>query len=263
MKQRLVAGMLMALSLAALPAAGGDPHADYFGAVDEAQPLLRLERPLDYSLLDGEQGLLTVLGGALDAGLITGYDLRRKGVYDDMVPGRTFIYSHNSPLHIQQLIVMMAAHGVDADVYVTPKVSAFLFRDGWGTPGAGVSTLPGGVAVVKGREFAVLFDFADATAKHQFHALVQRYAKKDAEDETGLIADAWWQPFYYSDQPFQGFDQIALAVVSSDCCEATLTLPLERAARVVDYFMAQGHAVRRDDVWVNPAFYRFLHGDYK
>ena len=238
-------------------------HPDFQGAIGDVSLIDRLAQPWDHTALLEAQELLAVLGEALTAGVLTGYDLRRRDVYAGFPAGQTFIYSHSSAAHLQQLATMLALHDVEARMFVAPKVSAFLFRDDWGTPGENVKTLPSGARVIEGREVAVLFEFDSPDTRPDFHDVVLRYAKKDEADEAGLIEDAWWQPFYYTDQPFQNFASISLVIVTSEQFEATLTVLHERSDEVVEAVSGRGFPVRVERVWVNPAFHRFLQGDYR
>lgn len=206
---------------------------------------------------------IETLAERLADGVITGYDIRLDGVYENFPPGRTLIYSQSSIVHLQQLVTLMASEGLSAWVYMTPKISAFLYRDDWGPTSGRVRTLDSGIRVVEGEEFAVMFRFDTENDRYRFHDLVLEYAKKDEEDETGLIANAWWQPFYYSDRPMEGFEPISLVILDWGHLEATLTVPERKSAAVVDAFRGSDADTRVDRVWVNPAFYRFLHGGYK
>lgn len=240
-----------------------DDHSALVGRVGDASLLEQLGRRLHYEALLTADDVLKVLGSALSDGVITGYDLRMAGVYDGFPPGQTFIYSHSDPVHLRQLAAVLSREGVDAWVYVTPKVSAFLHRAEWGAPGDNVVRLPSGVPVVQGREMAVLFRFGSPDDRARFHEVVTRYAKRDSDDEQGLIAGAWWQPFYYTDRGFPGFRQISLIVLTAGDYEATLTVLNARAQSVIDAVEHSGWQLRHDKVWVNPAFYRFLEGGYK
>lgn len=237
---------------------------DYLlGALGETRLDERLQSPWDHSALLAHDDLLGILAEALTVGRITGYDLRPAQVYADFPPAHTLIYSHNSPEHLKQLTAVLAEHDLDAKVYLTPKVSAFLYREGWGGDGSNLQTLPGGVRVVRGREAAVLFEFDRPEDRSIFHSLVGRYAKRDSEDQTGLIVDAWWQPFYYSDAALEDFVKIGLVVLYDDVAEATLTVTMDKLDSLATWAQAQGFGSRVEIVWVNPSFHRFLQGDYK
>jgi len=238
-------------------------HPNFKGVTGELSLVSRLGDPWQHDDLLEADEFLSVLGEALTRGVITGYDLRRKDVYAGFAPGHFFIYSHSSAIHLQQLATLMSAHGINARVFVAPKVSAFLYREDWGSPGDHVKTLPGGVRVVNGRESATLFEFASPADRASFHDLILQYAKKDEKDEQRLIAGAWWQPFYYSDRPFEGFPDISLVILSSDYFEATLTVVHEKKEAVVQALSGKGFPLRVEKVWVNPAFFRFLNGGYR
>ena len=108
-----------------------------------------------------------------------------------------------------------------------------------------------------------MFVFDSAEDMKRFHELVTRYAKKDETDEAGLIANAWWQPFYYTDESLSGFKPISLLVVAAGEHEATLTVLEERTDKVIESLSGYNWSVRTDRVWVNAPFFRFLNGDYK
>ena len=236
-------------------------HPYFKGTVGDSELSATLQEPWHHDDLLADEELLTVLGEALSNGVLTGYDLRHKDVYNNFPPGHSFIYSHSSRRHLQELTELMAAHGVGAHVYVAPKVSAFLYRESWGTANERVKTLANGARVMNGREVAVMFEF-DAS-RDAFHQLILRYAKKDEADEPGLIADSWWQPFYYTDLPFGDFPSISLVILSSKNFEATLTVLESRTAEVVDALSGKGFPLRVERVCVNPAFFRFLNGGYR
>lgn len=240
-------------------------HPGLLGRIGDASVFLQLQRMLDHEGLLSDRAFVDALHGALAKGILTGYDLRVRSVYDGFPEGQYFIYSHSNLKHVQQLTTLLHREGVDGWIYLVPKVSAFLFRDDWGEPGENVVSLPDGRLVMQGREMAVLFRFDAADGRQRFHDLVTRYAKKDSADEPGLIKHAWWQPFYYTDEPLQGFRKISLVILSRDELEATLTVLEERTEEVVKALEGneKDWQLRVDSVWVNPPFFRFLNGGFK
>ena len=238
-------------------------HPALIGRIGDTSLYHHMADAFDRPISPKDKVFLAVLGEALVDGVLTGYDLRRKGVYDNFPVARTFIYSQSSLLHMRQLVTLLDSEGVEGWVYMTPKVSAFLYRDDWGPVSDAVVTLPGGVRVVQGREVAVLFQFDSSDDRGRFHQVVTRFAKKDEKDEPGLIENAWWQPFYYTDQALEGFEPISLVVVSTDNHEATLTVLEDKTTTVVQALKDDRWNLRVDRVWVNPPFYRFLNGGYK
>jgi len=240
-----------------------DNHPSLMGRIGDASLYHHVAGAFHQPTLLKDNVFLEVLGEALVDGVLTGYDLRRKGVYDNFPVAHTFIYSQSSLLHMRQLVALLDSEDIEGWVYITPKVSAFLYRDDWGPASDAVVTLPGGVRVVQGREVAVLFQFDSGDDRERFHEVVTRFAKKDEKDEPGLIENAWWQPFYYTDQAFEGFEPISLVVISSDNHEATLTVLEDKTAKVVQVLTDDRWDLRVDRVWVNPPFFRFLNGGYK
>jgi len=97
---------------------------------DESEMLLmRLANEWDHKMLLAQQIFLNTLVKRLADRIISDYNVRRKGIDDDFPASHTFIHSHSSPLHIQQLAILMKSEGMKGWLYVTAKVSAFLFRD--------------------------------------------------------------------------------------------------------------------------------------
>ncbi len=233
------------------------------GVTGERSLYTNLTTIWDHDELLTADEFLDDLSVALSDGVITGYDLRPVGVYDEFPQGLTFIYSQSSLNHLRQLALLLHSEDLKVTVHGTAKVSAFLFRDDWGSPSDQVKELPGGIRVVNGREVAMLFEFETSEDLLRFHQVIERYAKKDDADEPGLIANAWWQPFYYTDVPYEGFNEIGLVVLSSDRFEATLTVLPEKIDSVLAAFDESPWKPRVDRVWVNPPFYRFLQGGYK
>ena len=238
-------------------------HSALRGRIGDVSLYHHMEGAFDHASLLEDNLFLDVLGESLIDGVLTGYDLRRKGVYDNFSYAHTFIYSQSSLLHMRQLVALLDSEGIEGWVYLTPKVSAFLYRDDWGPASDAVVTLAGGVRVVQGREVAVLFRFDSGDDRERFHEVVTSFAKKDEKDQLGLIENAWWQPFYYTDQKFEGFEPISLVVISSDDHEATLTVLESKTAKVVHALEDDRWDLRVDRVWVNPPFFRFLNGGYK
>ncbi|MBL6689522.1 MAG: hypothetical protein ISP91_03935 [Pseudomonadales bacterium] len=241
----------------------GAQHPGLVGRIGDPSTYVNLERSLDHDELLQDQAFIGSLHQALADGVLTGYDLRTRAVYDNFPGGRYFIYSQSSLKHIQQLVTMMHREDIAGWLYVVPKVSAFLFRDDWGEPGENVVSLPDGRLVVQGREMAVLFRFDSASDRARFHDLVTRYAKKDEAEEAGLIVNSWWQPFYYTDEQLDGFEPISLVILSKGDFEATLTVLPGRTEDVVGKLKDGDWTLRVDEVWVNPPFFRFLNGGFK
>ena len=241
--------------------AGKDDH--LMGPFDASVTQGRLNRIGRHDVLLKEQTFIDALQRLLSKGVITGYDLRKKNINNGFDPEKTLIYSHASVVHLKQLTALLSSEGIDGLLYAAPKISGFLFRDEWGEPPENVVLLKDGLRVVNGKEWVVFFEFEHSEAKAKFHRVVTKYAKKDEDSETGLIADTWWQPFYYSNTHVEEFADINLVLIRSNQTEATLTVLPEKLATVKAALSSENWDFSIDEVWVNKPFYRFLQGGYK
>ena len=240
----------------------GMKHPALRGHVGDAGLPLALDRDWRHDALENDR-LAEVLASKLSAGVITGYDVRKKGVYDGFELEANIIYSHSSQLHLKQLVSLLAAEELSAWVYAAPKSAAFLYRDEWDVRPEDIRTLSTGVRIVETKELVVLFQFSSPDDRIRFHHLILKHAKRDFKDEARLITDAWWQPFYYTDRPLDGFEAISLVVLDAGNLEVTLTVPEPRTSAVVSSFGGAGFKIKIKRVWVNPAFRRFLDGDHR
>ncbi len=235
----------------------------FLGMTGDPQLYVNLATLFNHDHLLNATDFMTAFAEGISKKVITGYDIRPSGVFDDFPAGRTFTYSQSDLGHLRQLTALMQSEGISARVHGTPKVSAFVFREDWGPASDRVKTLPGGVRVVEGREVAMLFEFESPADRTRFHDMVTRYAKKDSADEEGLIRSAWWQPFYYTDTPLPGFEIISIIVMKTGDFEATLTVLPEKVQSVLDGIDHAAWDTEVLEVWVNRPFFRFLNGDYK
>ena len=96
-------------------------HPALLGRVGDTMLPLRLRQKLVYDDLLGQEAFIELLAARLSDGLITGYDIRRRGVYDGFAAGTTFIYSQSSLLHLRQLVSLFASEGLESWVYHAPK----------------------------------------------------------------------------------------------------------------------------------------------
>lgn len=207
--------------------------------------------------------LLEKLNVALANGLMTGYNLKNINSYANFDKTLSVSYGHNDITHAIQLIALLKSEGIDAKVQLEPKTSAFLHNPNWGTPNYDHIILEDGKIVVTPTEYDLKFQFANNNDKIKFTKLVDLYAKKDSKDQEGLIYKSWWQPFIQTDK-IEGYQMLISHLVKNGDFEANvLTLPKNSKA-FVD-FMKKGSdlKVTTQEVWVNPAFYRFMEGDYK
>ena len=107
------------------------------------------------------------------------------------------------------------------------------------------------------------FEFEHSGDRRRFDAIVEQFAKKDTEHETGNIINSWWQPYYYCETPAEGYHQISRVTLYADEAEASLLMLPERARMVRDHFANTPWAMEGDSIWVSAPFFRFLEGDFK
>lgn len=221
---------------------------DRFGGHEELRQATELSRSLDHAIAEGA---------------LTGYGLRRPHVSAETDPQRTVIYSHSSLPHIKQLVGLMASEGLKGNIYIAPKIAAFVFRDGWGERPEWINELSPGLYVAQGPEMLVHFEFERPTDRLRFDELVNRYAKKDTDDETGNLIRSWWQPFYYGETPVEGYHEIHRVTLYAEQAEASLLMLPERTEIVLQHFKESKWEMQADSIWVSAPFYRFLQGDYR
>lgn len=225
--------------------------------------ILRVASIGGYELLRSDEALVAALDEAVGAKVLTGYGLRPLNVSAATDAKRTVIYSHSSLSHVKQLVGLVASEGFKGRVFVAPKVSAFIFRDGWGERPEWLNELGPGIYVAQGPEMLVHFEFESVADRQRFDALVERYAKKDDEAETGNLIRSWWQPFYYTETAAAGYAEITRITLRGAEVEASLLMLPDRAAVVREHFADAVWPLESDSIWVSPPFHRFLEGDFK
>lgn len=206
-----------------------------------------------------------LLGAVMVAGLSTGYNIVPQSLWPEFDPETTVIYSHSDWQHARQLVALLAIHGLTPTVTPLLKQSKFLFRDEWGEPERELPRLADGQRVIDQLEFELFLNFETPEQVTRFGELVTQYAKRDSEDEVGLLHGSWWQPFYRTFVPFDQYHRLVVMLVSYRGFRVNLlSLPEEAADRLTRLrALSDEWQVTPYDIWVNPAFYRFQLGDYR
>lgn len=225
--------------------------------------IMRVKSIGGHEALRQDTALMAALDQAIGDEVLTGYGLRPRDVSAPTAADRTLIYSHSSLAHVKQLIGLMASEGLKGRVMIAPKVAAFVFREGWGERPDWINELGEGIYVAQGPEMLVHFELARSEDRQRFDELVERYAKKDSEEETGNLIRSWWQPFYYAETAAEGFEPISRVTLYGDAVEASLLMLPEREDIVREYFADAEWELQTDTIWVNPPFFRFLQGGFK
>lgn len=101
--------------------------------------------------------------------------------------------------------------------------------------------------VAMSQECYLYLAFDSERERDTFQTLITEYAKKDSENERGLLRESWWQPFYLSSEQLSGYQQLTEHTVTANGFTADESLA----------------SVLRKPMWVNPSFYHYMLGDFK
>jgi hypothetical protein len=200
-------------------------------------------------------------------GIITGYNLKRTSLNADFDPALTIVYGHANIDHARQLIALLRREGLEARVQLEPKTSAFLYLAEWGEPSTSpefqVEALDDGNYIAYAKEYDLVFEFADAESRDRFDTIIKTYAKKDADDEPGLILGSWWQPLYSSRIALTDYIQVTNNVVYIGDFYLQSFALIENSEAIQTSFGANfaDGTVEVWDLWVNEAFHNYLMGE--
>lgn len=200
-------------------------------------------------------------------GVITGYNLKRTSLNSGFDPELALVYGHADIDHARQLITLLRSEGLDAKIQLEPKTSAFLYLAEWGEPGASpefqVELLDDGNYIAYAKEYDLALEFATAEDRAKFDTVINTYAKKDSDDEPGLIFGAWRQPLYSATVEVPDYVEVKNNVVYiGDFYLQSFSLN-ENSEAIVDSFTENygDGDVQVWNLWVNQAFHRYLLGE--
>lgn len=240
------------------------PDPAYFGQLNESSLYQRIETHWKTQSAAKPSAFALELRQLIGQGIATGYNLISTP-WPLFAADRHLIYGHNDIDHAQQLLALLASEGLQARVGFSRKTSAFLYRDDWGTLSQALIDLGNKRRLVEASEYDLHFEFPIAADKTKFVAAIDHYAKKDSANQTGLIRNAWWQPFYRSKIAADGFAS-ATQISVSNGKETALLLALPHQAPALVKAIQQlnpAWSVSPEAIWVNLAFHRYLQGGYK
>ncbi|MCA0454205.1 MAG: hypothetical protein LCI00_09555 [Chloroflexi bacterium] len=200
-------------------------------------------------------------------GIITGYNLKRTSLNAGFDPELSLVYGHADIDHARQLLTLLRSEGLDAKVQLEPKTSAFLYLAEWGEPGTSpefqVELLDDGNYIAYAKEYDLALEFETQEARDQFDAVINTYAKKDSDDEPGLIFGAWRQPLYSALVEVPDYVEVKNNVVYiGDFYLQSFSLN-ENSETIVENFTKnyEDGDVQVWNLWVNQAFHRYLLGE--
>jgi hypothetical protein len=208
--------------------------------------------------------LSSMFNELLKEGILQGYNIKKEGDVTTRASGKTsLVYGHSSMAHAKQLIALLTLNDIHFTWQLIAKSSAFNIREGWDDAQSNESETKIRVA----KEYDIRFNFADQANLEQFMPLINQYAKKDSDDEKGLIINAWWQPFYRSLYPQEAYQQVKRISLKSDGFVAStlvLNADIEKTIEQINtYIEHEKITVSNEDIWVNPAFFRYLNGGFQ
>ncbi|MFM2483681.1 hypothetical protein [Celerinatantimonas yamalensis] len=238
---------------------------NYLGNVDDENIIERLNYAWQNAHVIQHKQTLNLLNSFIDKGYTTGYNVINKSDLSHFSPKLMLRYGHDNIQHATQLIYLMRTEGFDPKVQLTPKSSAYLYLAKWGKSSDPLTTLPSGKMVATSKEYNLDFEFKTPQRKAEFMDLINRYAKKDSKDEKGLIFQAWWQPFYRSYTPMKRYKVLMENRIEMGQYEAQLMVLPEKAKAQAEHIkdVEKNIHINTIKTWVNPSFYRYMHGDYK
>lgn len=222
--------------------------------------------PLKIKHFDISEVIKSSLNGLLTEGIVEGYNIKHTALVSHFdASSDVLLYGHQSLIHAKQLLTLLIVHNVKFSWAILPKTSAFKIRAGWQDMAASEIS----ERIRYAQEFDLKITFINHHEKMKFMPLINQFAKRDSQHQQGLIVEAWWQPFYRSfitERDYQHVKRISLE--KGDFFASTLVLNENYAAVKKQIKMhlnssSQAFVINSENVWVNPAFYRYLHGKHQ
>ncbi|MED1791686.1 hypothetical protein P4V54_03265 [Brevibacillus nitrificans] len=247
----------------------GGHYKNYLGTISEDGIYGKLAQAWHESQILKAGELQEVVDTALKQNLVTGYNLKDAAFDPHFDPARTITYGHSDLSHAIQLIGLLKSEGIDAKVQFEPKTSAFIYLKEWGEPvqtdDYQVVQIENGNYIAYAKEYDLSFEFASVEDKKRFQPLILQYAKKDAEDQTGLIKGSWWQPLYHSRTELADYPVITNNLLKEGRYIVQSFSLNDQSAKVVEGFkkLDSKLTVETYQFWVDQPFYNYLLGEYK
>ncbi|MCM3630190.1 hypothetical protein M3194_22920 [Paenibacillus glycanilyticus] len=240
----------------------------YIGYTSDADIYGKLADAYNTSDIIQSPELQTVVDAALKQNLVTGYNLKDNRYDANFVESLSLTYGHDNLKHAVQLIGLLRSEGIRAKVQFEPKTSAFIYLKEWGEPVQSdnykVVQIENGNYIAYSKEYDLKFEFANAADKARFQPVILQYAKKNSENQTGLIASSWWQPLYYSATKLDDYIQITNNKITGAGHYYAQSFSLnEPSAAIVEGFkkLGTGLNIQSYPIWVDKPFFNYLNGE--
>ncbi|GKU79929.1 hypothetical protein [Paenibacillus sp. L3-i20] len=240
-------------------------YKNYIGYVSDGDIITKLNQAYATSDIIDAPKLQKLVNTALEQELITGYNLKDSRFESNFVDTLSLTYGHSDLTHAIQLIGLLRSEGLDAKVQFEPKTSAYVHLVEWGNPGPNVVQIKNGNFIVYAKEYDLEFEFSNAKDKAKFQDVIFSYAKKDEENQPGLIAGSWWQPLYFSATKLADYEVITNNFITDPNSPYTVhAFSLnENSENVVKGFKAidSEATITPYQFWVDVPFFNYLHGE--
>ncbi|OPH58932.1 hypothetical protein BC351_21565 [Paenibacillus ferrarius] len=242
---------------------------NYIGTTTDADIFAKVNQAWKTEDLITASELRAVFDDALKKNLVTGYNLKDARFDANFDKKLSLTYGHSDITHAIQLIGLLRSENIHAKVQLEPKTSAFIYLKEWGEPTQSddyqVVQIENGNFIAYAKEYDIEFEFDNAEQKDQFQQVILQYAKKNSEDQSGLIYSSWWQPLYYSLTEIKDYQVIANNKISKGHYYAQSFSLSDKAAAVAEGIKKINPSLTVDSYkfWVNAPFYHYLLGDFK
>jgi hypothetical protein len=239
----------------------------YIGYVSDPDIYAKLTDAFETSDIIHADELQKIVDAALEQNLVTGYNLKDARFDSNFVPSLSLVYGHSDLTHALQLIGLLRSEGIDAKVQFEPKTSAFVYLKEWGEPAPSdlyeVRQIANGNYIEYAKEYDIAFEFFTAEDKARFDAIVSDYAKKNEEDQEGLLYGSWWQPLYYSLTELPNYKLITNNKIENGHYYAQSFSLKEQSQSVADGFRSIDPSVSvvQYDFWTDVPFFNYLNGE--
>lgn len=239
----------------------------YIGYASDPDIYAKLTDAFETSDIIHADELQKIVDAALEQNLVTGYNLKDARYDSNFVPSLSLVYGHSDLTHALQLIGLLRSEGIDAKVQFEPKTSAFVYLQEWGEPAPSdlyeVRQIANGNYIEYAKEYDIAFEFYTAEDKARFDAIVSAYAKKNEEDQEGLLYGSWWQPLYYSLTELPNYKLITNNKIESGHYYAQSFSLKEESQSVADGFRSidPSVSVEQYDFWTDIPFFNYLNGE--
>lgn len=239
-------------------------YKNHLGRISDPNIYAKVYQAWDMQALIEADELREVINDVLEDDIITGYNVKDLTFDPKFDPELTITYGHSEIVHAIQLIALLKREGIDANVQLEPKSSAFIYLQEWGEPveteDYQVAQIDNGNYIAYAKEYDISFEFFTLEDKEAFQPVVLAYAKRNQEDMTGLIRYSWWQPLYYTLTELDDYVEIANNYIQDETKMAQTFSLKEDSEVVLEALRALGQEPEAYHFWVDQPFYNYLIG---